>query len=194
VQGRSRDSWERILQAGLDILLEDGRNAVTIQAVCKRAGVSPTAIYARVDSIDSLFWALYDRGFEEVRRTYLAQFGAALATTPATPERIAAVVHGISTMFHENIAFLNPIISKAAVDPVLRARGTEDCRPLVRAMAGLLLVDDEAAAYDTARMLMAEGTYRAFFGPDFLTAEPEALPDFESRLEAMARARLLPAE
>ena len=46
-QERSRAAWNRVLDAGVAILEDGGHDAFTIAAVCDRAGVAPTAIYAR---------------------------------------------------------------------------------------------------------------------------------------------------
>ena len=48
-QQRSREAWNRVLDAGVAILEDGGYDAFTIAAVCERAAVAPTAIYARTD-------------------------------------------------------------------------------------------------------------------------------------------------
>ena len=41
-QRRSREAWNRVLDAGVAILEEGGYDAFTIAAVCERAAVAPT--------------------------------------------------------------------------------------------------------------------------------------------------------
>ena len=48
-QRRSREAWNRVLDAGVAILEDGGYDAFTIAAVCERARVAPPAIYARTD-------------------------------------------------------------------------------------------------------------------------------------------------
>lgn len=59
---------ERLLDAGLAIVAERGDEShVTIRAVTKGAGVSPTAFYLHFASRDELVAALRGRGFEDFR-------------------------------------------------------------------------------------------------------------------------------
>jgi len=58
----------RLLDAGLEVISELGDEShVTIRAVTRRAGVSPTAFYLHFASRDELIAALRDRGFEAFR-------------------------------------------------------------------------------------------------------------------------------
>jgi AcrR family transcriptional regulator len=54
-QQRSREEWERALDAGVAILEDAGYQASTIAAVCEGARVTSPAIYARTASLDRLF-------------------------------------------------------------------------------------------------------------------------------------------
>ena len=66
-QQRSREAWNRVLDAGVAILEDGGYDAFTIAAVCERAAVAPTAIYARTTSKDALFLAVYEHGIGRLR-------------------------------------------------------------------------------------------------------------------------------
>ena len=66
-QQRSREAWNRVLYAGVAILEDGGYDAFTIAAVCERASVAPTAIYARTTSKDALFLAVYEHGIASIR-------------------------------------------------------------------------------------------------------------------------------
>src|SRR5215212_11927479 len=66
-QQRSREAWNRVLDAGVAILEDGGLEAFTIAAVCERAGVAPPAIYARTTSKDALFLAVYEHGIGRLR-------------------------------------------------------------------------------------------------------------------------------
>src|SRR5579884_2689085 len=61
LQRRSQESLERVLQAGLDLLVEEGFEGFTLQEVSRRAGVSIGSIYARVPSREALILALHGR-------------------------------------------------------------------------------------------------------------------------------------
>ena len=66
-QQRSRERWNRVLDAGVALLEDGGYDAFTIAAVCERARVAPTAIYARTTSKDALFLAVYEHGIAGLR-------------------------------------------------------------------------------------------------------------------------------
>ncbi len=62
LQRRSREAWNRVLDAGVALLEDGGYDAFTIAAVCERAGVAPRALYARVDTKDVLLLAVHGHG------------------------------------------------------------------------------------------------------------------------------------
>lgn len=66
LQARSRDSWNRVLDAGEQILETSGYTGFTISAVCRQANVSVDAIYARVSGKDALFLAVYEHALAEM--------------------------------------------------------------------------------------------------------------------------------
>jgi AcrR family transcriptional regulator len=56
-QRRSREAWNRVLDADVELLETGGYETFTIAAVCDRAQVAPRALYERADSKDALFLA-----------------------------------------------------------------------------------------------------------------------------------------
>jgi AcrR family transcriptional regulator len=60
-QKRSQESFERVLEAGGEILREVGFGGFTLQAVSERAGVGVGSIYLRVPSREALLIAIHDR-------------------------------------------------------------------------------------------------------------------------------------
>src|SRR3954467_5601945 len=61
LQNRSRESLERVLDAGQRVLEEKGWDGFTVQEVSRRAKVSIGSIYARAPSKEALILAVYDR-------------------------------------------------------------------------------------------------------------------------------------
>jgi AcrR family transcriptional regulator len=59
LQRRSQESLERVLAAGLEVLIDVGFEGFTLQEVSRRAGVSIGSIYARVPSREARH-ALHD--------------------------------------------------------------------------------------------------------------------------------------
>ena len=66
LQTRSRESLERVLEAGRELLEEEGLEGFTVQEVSRRAKVSIGSIYARAPSKESLLLAVYDRAVGEI--------------------------------------------------------------------------------------------------------------------------------
>lgn len=189
-QARSKEAWRRILDAGRELLEQGGSDALTIIGVCEAADVAPTAIYARVDGLADLFWAIYEDGMHEVIDTYSDELAKAATTPRHSKERVAAVVAAVALTFENHYRFLQPVINYSLSNPSLRDRGSESSIKLVSLVADLLEDGDRTAAYDVARMLQQESILRVMYGNQWLTTEPESFEEFETRLAAMASARL----
>ena len=83
----------RLVDAGIEIVSELGDEShVTIRAVTRRAGVSPTAFYLHFQSREELVSALRDRGFEEFRAANAAG-AAAGGDDPAARLRGAGLAY-----------------------------------------------------------------------------------------------------
>jgi len=83
----------RLLDAGLAIVAERGdASHVTIRAVTKGAGVSPTAFYLHFASRDELVGALRGRGFEDFR-SVLADASASGGDDPVARLREAGLAY-----------------------------------------------------------------------------------------------------
>jgi AcrR family transcriptional regulator len=75
-QARSRESLERVMQAGLDLLADEGWEGFTMAAACRRAGVSMAMMYRRFANRDAFLLALQDRWIaqlEDAQREFLGQ-------------------------------------------------------------------------------------------------------------------------
>ncbi len=75
-QARSRRTLERIVRAALDILEEEGPDAVTVQAVVARARSSVGSFYARFGGKDDLLEYLGSRVWDEVSERWSAAVAA----------------------------------------------------------------------------------------------------------------------
>lgn len=190
LQARSAESWERVLEAGTQLLVEGGWEAMTITAVCKAAKVTAPTIYARVDGLSGLFWAVYGRGMQNVLTTQNEYLEAAAALPAGSTQRSSAVVDVVAKTFEEHRAFLQPVIRYASINEALLGRGSSQSRQLVQAMADLLPGEDRRGAFEVAQTLYTEAVFRAMYGGAFLTDEGESFEDFEARLLRIVLARL----
>lgn len=75
-QARSRRTLERIVKAALDILEEDGPDALTVQAVVARADSSVGSFYARFRGKDDLLEYLGERVWDEARERWQSSLQA----------------------------------------------------------------------------------------------------------------------
>jgi AcrR family transcriptional regulator len=179
-QRRSREAWNRVLDAGVAILEDGGYDAFTIAAVCARAQVAPTAIYARTTSKDALFLAVYEHGIARLRaeQEVFADAGRWAGLAPADLVRAAvAEMIGIS-LRHER--FLRAVVLVSAAHPEVRRRGSRYSLELGERFAGVVLQaraavrhpDPEAAVRSCFGTVFATSIIRIAYGPGFATPVP----------------------
>ena len=179
-QARSREAWHRVLDAGVAILEEGGYEAFTIAAVCERAQVAPTAIYARTTSKDALFLAVYEHG---VARLVAEQdvFGdegrwAGLAPAALVREAVAEMV-GIS-LRHQRFLRAVVLISAAHLEVARRGSvyaqqlGDGFTRVVLRSAADVRHSDPEAAIRSIFTTVFASSIIRVAYGAGFATQSP----------------------
>src|SRR6478672_10287802 len=130
-QTRSRESLERVLAAGQQLLEEEGWEGFTVQEVSRRAKVSIGSIYARAPSKEALILAVYDRAVEEIARENaeaLTEDGTWEAM--GTRELIVEAVREMGRQMLNHELILRRIMNRAPVDAVIRARGDAQIRRL----------------------------------------------------------------
>ncbi|MEU6143512.1 TetR/AcrR family transcriptional regulator [Streptomyces sp. NPDC047081] len=92
---------EQLLDAALAVIVNDGYDRVSIDAIAKRAGVARSVVYGAYDNLDSLLTALLDRQQAHA-------FGSLLKTIPGASDPsdpaafISETVRRMSTMLHED--------------------------------------------------------------------------------------------
>lgn len=122
-QRRTREQWERILDAGVQLLEQGGYEAFTIPALCDAAGVPPRALYARADSKDVLFLAVYERGMTRVRAAEEVFEQPEAWNIDDDAERIAWAVRRLTRIFIDNGPFLRAVVLISGAHPEVRHRG-----------------------------------------------------------------------
>ena len=89
-RGEGSKLREQLLAATAEVLNEVGdADRVSVRAIARRAGVSPTALYLQFPDRDSLVTAAVDAGFE----TFNAELMAAASVDGAPVERLMAMGH-----------------------------------------------------------------------------------------------------
>ena len=179
-QQRSREAWNRVLDAGVALLEEGGYDAFTIAAVCDRARVAPTAIYARTTSKDALFLAVYEHGVGRLRdeQHLFADTARWAGLTPAELVR-AAVAEMVGISFRHQ-RFLRAVVLISAVHEEVRRRGSRYSQELGEGFVQVVLAarrairhdDPEAAVRSCFGTVFATSIIRVAYGPGFATPTP----------------------
>ncbi|GHF18916.1 TetR/AcrR family transcriptional regulator [Pseudolysinimonas yzui] len=182
-QDRTRESWQRVLDTGLDLLVSGGWDALTVSEVCRRCGISAPSLYARVDGKVGLFYAVYEYGMERVAAT---QARVVSTVRPEDGLETAArhAVEAMLNVFQAHEGLLRAVIIRASVDEELRRRGGLESRAAIR---GLMerIPGRRAAVEAVGRTVFAECVVRIIYGVEFFTGQPESSAQFVDRLTAL---------
>ncbi|MDJ1131244.1 TetR/AcrR family transcriptional regulator [Streptomyces iconiensis] len=127
------------LRAARELLEEDGSAALSMRAVARRAGVSPTAPYRHFPEREALVSAVAAEGYRE-----LAEHLLAAHPSPATPNELAAVA----------VAYVRFALDHPAL---FRAMFAEPCDPGN---------EERAAATEAIAAYVRDLVRRAFPGAD----------------------------
>jgi AcrR family transcriptional regulator len=123
-QRRSRESYERVLDAAHALLEENGFEGLTVQEVAARSGVSIGAIYERFGNKETLLRAVHARLMEAMSRSGDAA-GDPTAGAETAAEAIIDVVAGMARVMNDNRKALRAFMHLGAVDEVISARGSK---------------------------------------------------------------------
>jgi AcrR family transcriptional regulator len=174
-QQRSRDSLERVLAAGIDVLANEGWEGFTIAAVGKAAGVSVGMIYGRFENKDALFEAIHERFMSQIETLHVEGFDAAGWDELPTDQVIRRAVDVVAASFAFNAAMLRAAMLRSAVDDRIRKRGHRAIADLSRRFETALLErradfshpEPRLAVEVCFRMVFATLSRRTMFGPTF---------------------------
>src|SRR5438105_6990537 len=174
-QQRSRESFERVLEAAVDLLETEGYAGFTLAEVSRRARVSIGSIYARVSSKDDLFYAIHER--------VMAQIGVEnevfsdLTRWQGLPTRrlVMEAVRELAEPFRAHAEILRVIMHRGAIDEVVADRGSTNASALAEQFEALLLTrrpeithpDPELAAAVAYRMAYCTLARQVMYGPTF---------------------------
>jgi len=192
LQRRSQESFERVLQAGFQVLQEEGFEGFTLQRVSRRAGVSIGSIYARVPSREALIMAIYDRVMSWAHEHRAVEVLA--EREDLTPrQRVEAVVIETANTMLGHADVLRVWMRQAPLHPEILQRGAEvsqvEAQVFSRAILkhrGEIAHPDPELATDVAfRLVYCAVARRITHGPRFESTR--ALSD-ERLVREIARA------
>jgi AcrR family transcriptional regulator len=198
-QARARRTVTRVLDAGATLLAERGYEGFSIGEVCRRAKVSPGALYERVDGKDSLFLAIHDRELRRMTEAAEASFSDSEWDLLPTAGLVARTVHRIVEHYDGDRDLLRAFILRAAVDDRVSAEGARWARRTEEAIVARLMSraqdyphpDPRAAVVTVCRIVTAAASWRIAFGADFASTEPDDPQRWLRSLDQMVQAFLL---
>ena len=139
LQRRSQEAYARVLQAGREILEEEGIAGFTVQAVSKRAGVSVGSIYLRAPSREALLLAIHAQEMDRMDREEVW-----LAPTSVPPggarAHIEQVVTKTSAQMLANAGILRAFMRRGPEDPEIFVRGRAGSQRVAEQFEAALLV------------------------------------------------------
>jgi AcrR family transcriptional regulator len=145
MQNRSRETLERVLEAGERLLIEKGWDGFTVQEVSRRAKVSIGSIYARAPSKEALLLAIYDRATDRMAEENDASLAPDEHWDGLDPrEVIIRATREMAEHMLRNQSTLRVFMNRSPVDPVIRDRGAKTIRQLASRYEALLLRQRDA--------------------------------------------------
>ena len=176
-QERSRAAWERVLDAGVHILEENGYEGFTIAAVCDRAGVSVPSIYARTKSKEALFVAVYEHALAEIRLEETVFEKYEDWSGLSARELIAGAVEATCARFIAHADFFRTVILRSTVNQAIQDRGAVYSSGLSEKFSTLVLTkrdefaheNPEAAVDASFRVVFSSLVVHIAYGPHFMS-------------------------
>jgi AcrR family transcriptional regulator len=176
-----------VLESGVALLESGGYGALTIGALCKRAGVTPPTIYARAGNKEQLLLAIYERAMQRIARDEQLDPSDERWVAMAPAELVRAAVAQLAHVWLANAALLRPIVHRSVTDAEISRRGSEASRDLAaRFRAVLGNVDVLPRDADVCfRLTYAALVQRVMYGAGF---ESDVALDDESFTTALGDA------
>jgi AcrR family transcriptional regulator len=169
-QKRTRASWERVLDEGVALLESGGYAALTIGALCARAGVTAPTIYARAGNKEQLLLAVYERAMDRIRADDVLDPGDPRWAAAPPAQVVRDAVGAVAALWLGHAAVLRAIVHRAATDDEVRRRGSVGSRDLARRFRQVLLTHAGIAPADADtcfRVVYAALVQRVVYGPGF---------------------------
>ncbi len=170
-QARTRASWHRVLDAGLELLEEGGYGALTIGALCDRARVTPPTIYARAGSKEQLLLAVYERAMERIVADDALHPADPRWAALAPAARVRAAVDAVARIWLRHAGLLRAVVHRAATDAEVFGRGAQASQDLAARFRAIVPAP-EREADACFRIVYAALVQRVVYGPRFESDVP----------------------
>jgi AcrR family transcriptional regulator len=142
-QARSRQSFERALDAAVALLVERGSTSFTLVEVARVSGVSTGSMYGRIASKDDLIRVAHAREMERMDVEQARAFAGAPTGAPVE-QTVRLAVTALAGHLERNATVLAPFMRLAHEDPVIAATGKASFEHMARLFDAALLAADGA--------------------------------------------------
>jgi len=160
-QGRSRQSFERIIEATIDLCRERPYDQITLAEICQKAGVSTGALYGRVTGKDELLRAVQVQFLARLGEQFTDEAQRIASRAHGLAEVVPAVVHGLGKLLKENASVLRSFMLRSAADETIAATGRKAAQDnhakfsrLVKACESEILHPDPDRAIEASMLLI----------------------------------------
>jgi AcrR family transcriptional regulator len=186
-QRRSRESLERILRAGADVLAERGYGGFTIGEVSREAKVSVGSVYGRFESKDALIYEIHRRLLERLTPPEIPDAAADLRSA------VECAVRRLADSTDSERELLRAFMLRGPVDGRIAAQGSEASQAVGRAFKATVLghrgeighANPELATDISYRMVYDVLGRHVMYGPTF---ESDAERTWDELVEELIRA------
>lgn len=179
-QGRSRQSFERILEGTIDLLRERPYDQITLAEICERCEVSTGSLYGRVAGKDELLRAVQVRFLERLAGQFSAEAARIAAEARGLRQVVPAVVASLGNLLKDNASVLRSFMLRSAADPAIEAAGKQSALEnhakfiaLLKACSTEIRHTQPERAIDTS-MLLIYATQARFLGLDSVGGQGDA--------------------
>jgi AcrR family transcriptional regulator len=122
-QGRSRQSFERILEGTIDLLRERSYDQITLAEICERSGVSTGSLYGRVAGKDELLRAVQVLVLERMGEQFNSEAERIAKEAHGLAQVVPAVVASLGSILKDNASVLRSFMLRSATDEAIEAAG-----------------------------------------------------------------------
>lgn len=138
-QGRSKASFERIMAAARDLMLDRGTEEFTLQDVSARGSVSIGSIYLRFESKENLVRSVIGNALTELGEAEEAMLARLKRECRSLGEFVPAYVHHYGEVLREHAPILRLTMQRASHDQMVSLVGKDRAESAARATTGALL-------------------------------------------------------
>jgi AcrR family transcriptional regulator len=161
-QKRSRESLERAVAAGVEVIVDLGWDGFTVAEVSRRAKVSVGSLYARFGSKEELFLAAQSRAIAVMEQEERAYFDLARWADAGPREVVIGAIDGLVHNFERHGGVLRGLMRRAGRDDEVSHRGSLGASHMARSYCTLILSRREAIRQPDAEIAV-DMSYRMVF-------------------------------